>query len=73
MRLVYRNRQGRAGALLLPPLGDGLAYRETFTTAADQVIGQLVDHEGLRLDRDSAPEPGKIVFIYRPVKVAVTG
>ena len=47
-------------------LGDGLIYREAFTTtAADEVIGHLVSARGLHLDRDSVPEPGKIVFVYR--------
>ena len=47
-------------------LGDGLAYREAYTTAAAAAVAdQLVSGCGLRLDRESAPEPGKIVFIYR--------
>ena len=51
---------------LAADLGDGLIYREAFTTtAADQVIDHLVNACGLRPDRDAAPEPGKIVFVYR--------
>ena len=47
-------------------MGDGLAYREAYTTtAAEEVVEHLVTHRGLALDRDSAPEPGKIVFVYR--------
>jgi len=51
---------------LAADLGDGLAYREAFTTAAaGQVIDHLMNHYGLRLDHDAVPEPGKIVFVYR--------
>jgi hypothetical protein len=47
-------------------LGDGLAYREAYTTtAAEAVVEHLVTHRGLTIDRDSAAEPGKIVFVYR--------
>jgi len=47
-------------------LGDGLAYREAYTTtAADAVVEHLVTHRGLAIDRGAAPEPGKIVFVYR--------
>ena len=47
-------------------LGDGLAYREAYTTtAADEVVEYLVTHRGLAIDRTAAPEPGKIVFVYR--------
>ena len=55
-------------------LGDGLAYREAYTTnAAQAVVNHLVNNRGLRLyeeaERSSAlqdvPEPGKIVFVYR--------
>ena len=47
-------------------LGDGLAYREAYTTtAAESVVEHLVTHRGLSLDRDAVPEPGKIVFVYR--------
>ena len=51
---------------LAADLGDGLAYREAFTTyAAEAVLDHLLNHRGLKPDRDSAPEPGKIVFVYR--------
>jgi len=51
---------------LAADLGDGLIYREAFTTsAADQVLDHLVNACGLRPDRDAVPEPGKIVFVYR--------
>jgi len=47
-------------------LGDGLSYREAYTTdAAAEVIEHLVNQDGLRLDREAVPEPGKIVFVYR--------
>ena len=47
-------------------LGDGLAYREAYTTtAAEAVVEYLVSHRGLAIDRDAAPEPGKIVFMHR--------
>jgi hypothetical protein len=47
-------------------LGDGLAYREAYTTtAADAVVEHLATHRGLAIDRAAAPEPGKIVFVYR--------
>jgi hypothetical protein len=47
-------------------LGDGLAYREAFTTyAAEAVVDHLVNHRGLELGRDASSEPGKIVFVYR--------
>jgi hypothetical protein len=50
-------------------LGDGLIYREAFTTsAADQVIDHLVNACGLRPDRDAVPAPGKIVFVYRKTR-----
>src|SRR5208282_3332876 len=50
---------------LAADLGDGLIYREAFTTsAADQVIDHLVNACGLRPDLDSVPAPGKIVFVY---------
>ena len=46
--------------------GDGLIYREASTTsAADEVIDHLVSQRGLHFDRDSVPDPGKIVFVYR--------
>jgi hypothetical protein len=51
---------------LAADLGDGLAYREAFTTTAAQaVVEHLVNDCGLELDRAAAPEPGKIVFVYR--------
>ncbi len=62
-------------------LGDGLAYREAFTTdAASQVVDHLVNRDGLKRvlpDVGQAQagvpvppsEPGKIVFIYRPSTV----
>jgi hypothetical protein len=52
---------------LAADLGDGLIYREAFTTsAAEQVLDHLVNACGLHLDRDSVPEPGKIIFVYHP-------
>jgi hypothetical protein len=54
---------------LAADLGDGLIYREAFTTsAADQVIDHLVNACGLRPDHDSVPAPGKIVFVYRQTR-----
>jgi hypothetical protein len=54
-------------------LGDGLAYREAYTTtAAEAVVEHLVTHRGLAIDRDAAPEPGKIVFVYRKTQAAAT-
>ena len=51
---------------LVAELGDGLSYREAYTTnAAAEVIEHLVNQDGLRVDRDSVPEAGKIVFVYR--------
>ena len=57
-------------------LGDGLAYREAFTTGvAQEVVVHLVNDRGLQLDHDavqeaercSAPQnpAGRIVFVYR--------
>ena len=47
-------------------LGDGLSYREAYTTsAAAEVVEHLVNQDGLLLDREAVPEPGKIVFVYR--------
>ncbi len=52
-------------------LGDALAYREAYTTsAAESVVTHLVSDLGLTLDRESVPEPGKIVFIHRRVTSA---
>jgi len=62
---------------LAADLGDGLIYREAFTTsAADQVIDHLVNACGLRIapeaERGSALpdalDPGKIVFVYRQAR-----
>ena len=48
-------------------LGDGLSYREAYTVpAANAVIEHLVTRDGLRLDREAVPQPGKFVFVYRP-------
>jgi len=47
-------------------LGDGLAYREAFTTdIAQEVVARLVNDRGLAFDSDSVPLPGRIVFVYR--------
>ncbi len=74
---------------LAADLGDGLAYREAFTTTAAQaVVDHLVNNRGLQFApeaerrsalhdtdteaerrsalHDAVPEPGKIVFVYRP-------
>ena len=63
---------------LVADLGDGLMYREAFTTtAADQVIDHLVKNCGVKLafeaerragQLDGVPEPGKLVFVYRPAQ-----
>src|SRR5271157_4314053 len=51
----------------------GLAYREAFTTyAADDAVDYLVNAFGLHPDCDSAPRPGKIVFVYRAGKEAIS-
>ena len=43
---------------LASDLGDGLIYREAFTTsAAGQVLDHLVHACGLRPDRDAVPDP----------------
>jgi hypothetical protein len=53
-------------------LGDGLAYREGFTTStADAVVAHLVNARGVALDRASAPEPGRLVFVYHKTPTAV--
>ena len=45
---------------LAADLGDGLIYREAFTTsAADQAVDHMVNACGLRPDRDSVPAAGK--------------
>ena len=36
------------------------------------MVEHLVTHRGLAIDRDSAPEPGKIVFVYRSKVPAAT-
>jgi len=47
-------------------LGDGLSYREAYTPAfAQAVVDHLVNIRGLEIDRESAPEPGRIVFLYK--------
>ncbi len=61
---------------LAADLGDGLAYREAFTTdAAQAVVDHLMNNRGLQFApeaerrsalQDAVPEPGKIVFVYRP-------
>jgi len=60
---------------LAADLGDGLIYREAFTTsAASQVVDHLVNDRGLQFDQEAercsalqgaTAEPGKIVFVYR--------
>jgi hypothetical protein len=58
---------------LAAELGDGLAYREAYTSgAADAVIEHLVQRDGLRPDRDAVPERGKIVFVYRSPAITPT-
>ena len=50
-----------------------MAYREAYTTtAAEEVVEHLVTHRGLAIDRTAAPEPGKIVFVYRSKVPAAT-
>jgi hypothetical protein len=50
-------------------LGDGLAYREAFTTeVAQSVVDHMVNNRGLEFDRDAVPIPGKIVFVYHPAR-----
>ena len=45
-----------------------LICREAYTTyAAQEVVDRLKDL-GLRPDRPSVPQPGKLVFVYRPAK-----
>jgi hypothetical protein len=54
-------------------LDDGLTYREAFTTTAAQaVVDQLVNDRGLALERDAVPDPGRIVFVYRPGKEVIS-
>ena len=46
---------------------DGLLYREAYTTyAAEEVLERLVKGCGLRPERTAVPQPGRIVFVYRP-------
>ena len=53
---------------------DSLIRREAYTTyAADEVVERLAEGFGLDQDRDAACKGGKVVFVYRPVKVAVAG
>ena len=64
-------------------LGDGLTYREAYTTdAAQAVVAHLVNDRGLKAERDAATEaegssalqePGKIVFVYRKTPTAAAG
>ena len=52
-------------------LGDGLAYREAYTTsAADAVLEHLMNACGLRPDPAAALEPGRLVFVYHPTPAA---
>ena len=52
-------------------LGDGLAYREAYTTsAADAVLDHLVKACGLRPDPAAALEPGRLVFVYHQTSSA---
>src|SRR5208282_4868001 len=65
---------------LAADLGDGLAYREAFTTnAAQAVVAHLVNNRGLQRAQEAersstlqaaAPDPGKIVFVYRRTPAA---
>jgi hypothetical protein len=56
---------------LADDLGDGLAYREGFTSnTADAVVAHLVHARGLELDRASAPEPGRLMFVYHKTATA---
>jgi hypothetical protein len=60
---------GQVRRHLAADLGDGLIYREAFTTsAAEQVIDHLVNACGLRPDHGSVPAPGKIVFVYHQAR-----
>jgi hypothetical protein len=46
---------------------DELLYREAYTTyAAEEVLERLVKGCGLRPERAAVPQPGRIVFVYRP-------
>jgi hypothetical protein len=58
---------------LAADLGDGLAYREAYTTnAAQAVVAHLVNDRGLEPDRDAVAEPGRLVFVYRKTPPART-
>jgi hypothetical protein len=57
---------------IVADLGDGMIYREAFTSTAAQAIrDHFVNDRGLEPDEAErgsdlhAPEPGKIVFIYK--------
>ena len=57
---------------LAEDLGDGLSYREAFTTdVAQDVVDHLVNDRGLEFDRDAVPDPGRIVFVYRKAREEV--
>ena len=59
---------------LVADLGDGLTYREAFTTTVAQaVVDHLVNDRGLALERDAVPEAGRIVFVYRKTPTAFAG
>ena len=46
--------------------GDQMVYREAYTPyAADEVSERLVQGCGLRPDRESVRDRGRIVFVYR--------
>ena len=54
-------------------LGDQMIYREAYTPyAADEVCERLVQGGGLRPDRESVRERGRIVFVYRKVSAHST-
>ncbi len=56
---------------LVADLGDGLIYREAFTLSAAQAIrDHFVNDCGLELDLEDAPEPGKLVFVFRKTAAA---
>jgi hypothetical protein len=53
-------------------LGDGLAYREAYTTdSAQAVVAHLVNDRGLAIDHDTVPEPGRLEFVYRKPRAAL--
>ena len=52
---------------------EGLLYREAYTTyAAEEVLERLVKGCGLRPERAGVPQPGRIVFVYRPTESIAT-